>query len=308
MRLFDLHCDTLGLGYYSGESIAGNTGCVSLAEGAGLERWFQTFAAFIPEDADDPETVCFGLLDTAARWEQEAPGRFSVWRRSDRPSPTAACVALLSVENGGALAAAADPIDRLAARDVRLLSLTWNGDNDWASGCMGDADRGLTERGRAALQRMDALHILPDVSHLNERGFWQLLEETDQPVLATHSNAAAVCPHPRNLTDKQFQAIRERGGLVGLNLYAPHLGVTGETDFATAFAAHWQHFLELDGEQTVCLGSDLDGMPRPAVGGVAGLSGLYAQLQAMGYDRSLLDGLFFENARRFFAARWTQTQ
>ena len=308
MRLFDLHCDTLGLGYYAGEGISHNSGCVSLSEGAYLERWFQTFAAFIPEDAEDPGTVCFGLLDTADRWEQENPGHFSVLRRSARSHPTAACVALLSVENGGALAAVDDPIERLAVRSVQMLSLTWNGDNGWASGCLGDSGRGLTACGRAALRRMDGLHILPDVSHLNERGFWQLLEETDQPVLATHSNAAAVCPHPRNLTDDQFRAIRERGGLVGLNLYAPHLGVTDGADFAAVFAAHWQHFLDLGGEQTVCLGSDFDGMPRSSVGGVSGLSTLYAQLEAMGYDRPLLDGLFYDNARRFFAARWTEFQ
>lgn len=308
MRLFDLHCDTLGLGYYAGESIAHNSGCVSLSEGAALERWFQTFAAFIPENAENPEAVCFGLLDTADRWEQEHPERFSVLRCSGHPRPIAACVALLSVENGGALAATADPIDRLADRGVQMLSLTWNGDNGWASGCLGDSGRGLTGCGIAAVRQMDALRILPDVSHLNERGFWQLLEETDQPVLATHSNAAAVCPHPRNLTDDQFRAVQERGGLVGLNLYAPHLGVTNGADFAAVFAAHWQHFLDLGGEHTVCLGSDFDGMPRPSVGGVSGLPTLYAQLETMGYDRPLLDGLFYDNARRFFAARWTESQ
>lgn len=307
MRLFDLHCDTLGLGYYANESIAHNSGCVSLVEGENLERWFQTFAAFIPEDAENPEAICFGLLDIADRWEQEYPESFSVLRCSDRPVPVAACVALLSVENGGALATAVDPIDRLSARGVQMLSLTWNGDNGWASGCLGDSERGLTQGGRAALRRMEALRMLPDVSHLNARGFWQLLEETDQPVLATHSNAAAVCPHPRNLTDDQFRAIQERGGLVGLNLYAPHLGAMNTDNFAAVFAAHWQHFLDLGGERTVCLGSDFDGMPRPSVGGVSGLQTLYMQLSAMGYDRPLLDGLFYENARRFFAARWTES-
>ncbi len=307
MRLFDLHCDTLGLGYYAGEGIGRNSGCVSLTEGAGLERWVQTFAAFIPEDAADPAAVCFGLLDTAERWERENPTEFTVLRHGLPDEAAAICEAILSVENGGMLADTPDAIDRLADHGVQVLSLTWNGDNDWASGCMGDADRGLTDRGRAALRRMDARRILPDVSHLNERGFWELLEQTDQPVLATHSDAAAVCPHRRNLTDDQFRAIVRTGGLVGLNLYAPHLGCGEGEDLTAAFAAHWRHFLELGGEGTVCLGSDFDGMPRLSVGGVSGLPQLYERLRGMGFDRPLLDGLFFENARRFFTARQAET-
>lgn len=301
MRLFDLHCDTLGLGYYAGEGIDQNSGCVSLTEGAGLECWFQTFAAFIPEDAVDPEAVCFGLLDTASRWEQEKPSTFTVLRRAFPDSLTATCGGILSVENGGMLADVPDAVDRLADRGVRVLSLTWNGDNGWASGCMGDADRGLTGKGRAALRRMNARRMLPDVSHLNERGFWELLGQTNRPVLATHSNATAVCAHPRNLTDDQFRAIMQTGGLVGLNLYAPHLGCTDGGDLAAAFAAHWRHFLELGGEKTVCIGSDFDGMPRPSLGGISGMARLYERLRTMGFDRSLLEGLFFENARRFFA-------
>ena len=303
MKLFDLHCDTLGLGYYHREGIACNSGCVSLAEGQDLDRWFQTFAAFIPDGEAQPEAVCFGLLDTARRWEAEEPERFHLLHsRRELETPFTGCTALLSVENGGMLADTIDPIGRLAERGVRMLSLTWNGDNGWASGCLGDKDRGLTPAGQEALSRMGETGILPDVSHLNERGFWQVMTLTKQPVLATHSNAAAVCPHPRNLTDDQFRTIRERGGLVGLNLYAPHLGGDG----AEAFARHLEHFLALGGEKTLCLGTDLDGMPRPSIGGLSGMPGLYESLRRRGYEESLLDGLFYENARRFFAARLTE--
>lgn len=294
VRLFDLHCDTLGLGWEKGEKIGENSGAVSLEKGKRYAAWIQVFAAFLPDDAPCPARLCAGLLDTALRWEEEEPERFRLFRGAP-PVDFSGCLGILSVENGGRLAALEDPIGDLAARGVKMLSLTWNGDNPWGSGCFGCPERGLTPAGRAALCRMKDCGMLPDVSHLNERGFDDLAAVWSGPFVASHSNSRAVCDHPRNLTDRQFRCIRERGGLVGLNFYAPHLG--GAT--LAAFEGHLRHFLRLGGEECLCIGSDLDGMPPPAMGGP---EQVFDGLRKMGYSAETLNNVFFENARRFFAA------
>lgn len=97
--------------------------------------------------------------------------------------------------------------------------LTWDEENALATGVQGDADRGLTETGRRAVRRIQEKGMVMDVSHLNEKSFWGVMDVTAGPVIASHSNAKALCDVPGNLTDEQLRAIRDTGGVVGLNAY-----------------------------------------------------------------------------------------
>ncbi len=278
MRLFDLHCDTLTRGVRR---------CAPFAE------WVQTYAAFIPDGLSNEQSLaCYeSLIATANRWAAESPSDFSIY---DNAFARAACTAVLSVENGGALAAVENIFDRFSADGVCIVGMTWNGDNAWGSGCA-SAQGGLTEAGLLAVVELERRGITVDVSHLSERGFWQLAAAATKPYIASHSNAAAVTPHPRNLTDTQFATIRDRGGLVGLNVYPPFLG----DDTLSAFCRHFEHFLSLGGETTVCIGSDIDGFDTP-LRTAEYLLTVYEYLTAQGYDKSLIDNLFYNNARRFF--------
>ena len=136
-----------------------------------------------------------------------------------------------------------------------------------------------------------------DVSHLNVTGFWQVARLVKSPIVASHSNAHAVCPHPRNLTDDQFRAILDSGGLVGINLYPPFLG----GDDLPAIERHIAHFATLGGEKALCFGTDFDGMTPPkAWNGLSFMTKIWDYLQGRGYTLDFLEDLFYNNAYRFF--------
>lgn len=116
---------------------------------------------------------------------------------------------------------------------------------------------GLTQKGKDFFRRAQRLGMLVDVSHLSERGFWDMAELAERPIVASHSNSAAVCPHVRNLTDEQFRALCQLGGLSGINLYSAFL-TEGRATFEDV-RRHIDHFLELGGDGHIALGADLDG-------------------------------------------------
>ena len=110
-------------------------------------------------------------------------------------------------------------LDELYAIGARHASLTWNEENSLATGVKGSETRGLTPLGKQAIKKMENLKMIVDVSHANERTFWDIMSKCSRPVIASHSNAKAIWEHPRNLTDSQLMAIKETGGVVGVNSY-----------------------------------------------------------------------------------------
>ncbi|MCC5909075.1 MAG: membrane dipeptidase, partial [Clostridiaceae bacterium] len=110
-----------------------------------------------------------------------------------------------------------DDLYRLHQYGIRCGSLTWNEENLLATGAAGDSNRGLTKRGIEAIKIMEKLGILLDISHLNEKSFWDAMNNCSKPVIASHSNVYSLCNHVRNLKDKQIKAIQESGGVIGIN-------------------------------------------------------------------------------------------
>lgn len=143
------------------------------------------------------------------------------------------------------------------------------------------------------------MKILIDLSHITEKGFWDVARLSKAPLVATHSNAHALCPSPRNLTDKQLAAIRDTGGMVGLNFATgflrPDGQMRGDTDIAL-MVQHLDYLLEKLGENHVGLGSDFDGATVPqAIGSAAGLPVLLEALRTRGYSDALMTRIASEN-------------
>lgn len=149
-----------------------------------------------------------------------------------------------------------EELDRLASLGLRLGMLTWNEENRFAAGAAQDPGKGLTDLGRRALRRMEDLGILTDVSHLNDGGFWEVLRLARGPVAASHSNCRRLCDVPRNLTDEQLRAIRDSGGVVGVNAYNNFVHQDPERQTAGTLALHAAHMAEVMGVEHVACGFD----------------------------------------------------
>lgn len=166
---------------------------------------------------------------------------------------------LLSIEGCEPVEDDLSLIERFREKGVRMAALTWNYDNKLASCHMGDLSRGLTEYGREALKEFNRLKIAADLSHINEKGFWDALEYSEKPPLASHSCAKALCNKSRNLSDDQLKALFSAGGFVGVNFFPSFLNESGAADLKDVLR-HIVHMYEMGGEGKVGFGSDFDGI------------------------------------------------
>jgi membrane dipeptidase len=149
----------------------------------------------------------------------------------------------------------------LHASGVRMIGLTWEGDHDFATSWVDYGHVGLTTRGKQAVTRMNELGIVVDVSHMSDRAVDDVLAVAKAPVFASHSNARAVCNHPRNLKDDHIRAICASGGVIGVNFYPLHLRKSGKANLSDV-VAHVRHLRDVGGLGCVGLGSDFDGIAR----------------------------------------------
>lgn len=307
MKLFDGHCDTLlGLlgGPHAGPKPVGalyeNDLHIDLMRGLELGTYAQTFALFGFEEMGMGDV--FETLYARFQAELEANRGYLRFCRSRSDAEAAAndhlVAAFLSVEGAEVLSCSTKKLEEAAEKGVRGFGICWNRANELTGTNAEDPDRGLSGKGKEYATLALELGLTLDVSHLSDPGFWDVEKLCKGSFIASHSNARALCPHPRNLTDDMFRAIRDHGGTAGLNLYTRFLGeerVTVETCLR-----HIDHFLELGGEKTLAIGGDLDGceaLPE-GIGGLQGVLLIREALQVRGYEESLLDDIFYNNLLR----------
>ena len=303
MDLFDGHCDTILKCYLEGGGLRRQTGHLDLERRQGKGRWAQFFATFgSPEDMPGRSLWEVFLEEYALfRSEIDANADLVVFCRTGAEAEAAFAAgktaAFLSAEGAELLDCDLVKLRMAHRMGVRIVNITWNHPNALSGTNAEKQDRGLSEQGRAFVKTMGELGMLVDVSHLSDPGFWDVMEITERPVVATHSNSRSVFPHPRNLTDEQFTAIINTNGVAGLNMYAGFLG--DDPDFDTV-VSHLEHFLALGGENNVSIGGDWDGitsMPR-GMNGIQDMEKLYEHLLRRNYSEALLEKVFYSNLMR----------
>ena len=292
MIICDTHCDTLyRMAMHPGEAtdITDETlkkGAVSL----------QTMAMFVGGSRKIEDIrVAFQRMESA----------FDAWKRTHRQafSPLEAregsAAFMLSVEGCDLMADGMQVLEHWHAIGVRMAAITWNYPNALATPHCADAVSHLTPFGREAARYMAQLGIAPDVSHLNEAGFWDLLEMGLHP-LASHSCCRTLCKNTRNLTDDQLQALFEAGGYVGVNFY-PHFLRSRGTARLKDIADHLEHMLALGGEGKIGFGSDFDGIECKPVG-LEDPSGLPALLDTLRdrFGPDITRGIAGENLQEYY--------
>jgi membrane dipeptidase len=222
--------------------------------------------------------------------------------------------AIVHLEGAEPIAPDLSNLETWYERGLRSIGLTWSRANAFAEGvpfrfpASPDTGPGLTAAGRRLVETCNELGILVDLSHLNARGFWDVVGLSDAPLVATHSNAHALCPSSRNLVDDQLDAIRDSGGVVGVNFAVSFLRADGADDPSTPVAEivrHVDYLAERMGIDHVAFGSDFDGAVVPAeLGGIAGLPALVAELRSAGYDDDSVDRITYRNWLRVLDATW----
>lgn len=249
--------------------------------------------------------------------------------------------AIMTIEEGGCCKGELQNLETLYQRGARMMTLTWNYPNELASpnlpadgvvpvsgpdsaqgriesasesieGMAGSAKRlnqreydntrGLTKKGYAFIERMEELGMIIDVSHLSDAGFWEIAKHTKKPFAASHSNARALCPHARNLTDDMIRVIADRGGVVGLNYYGRFLNAADDSPSGVArMAEHVRHIVNVGGVECIGLGSDFDGIcGAMEIQNCAQMHKLAAELERRHFTGSEIENVFYKNVMRFY--------
>jgi len=272
-------------------------------------------------DATQAQRVVFAMASLLYRIERQSQGRVRICRNVEDIEGCLAdgvLAAVLHMEGAEAIDANFELLDVLYAAGLRSLGPVWSRPNAFGHGvpfrCPSSPDTGpgLTELGKELVRACNRLRILIDLSHLNERGFWDVAAISNAPLVATHSNAHAISPHSRNLTDQQLAAIRQSGGLVGVNFASSFLRPDGRQDKDTPLdlmIRHIAHMLEHAGEDGVGLGSDFDGATIPAeLGDAAGLQNLVQAMRKSGFGEPVIEKLCFRNWLRVLGRTWGTAQ
>ena len=214
--------------------------------------------------------------------------------------------AILHFEGAGGLDSEFNLLRNYHRLGLRSMGLSWSNMNQFATGVGTIEERGLTAEGKALVLEMQSLGILVDISHLNEKSFWDVNEITNKPIIASHSNAYSICNHVRNLKDDQIQAIKDTNGTIGINLCTSFLDPQKKEDQITfeIIKNHIDHIVEKTGINHISLGSDYDGATVPSILKDISYYPKLIEFLRNTYSKSDIEKITYQNFLRVFKATW----
>ena len=305
-KWIDMHCDTLSE-LLSAETLEENSLCVDRKRMEQTKMLAEFFACFVCVPDGKWEEAYQKVIEMIARMERETKENkklklIKTAKELEYAEREELNLALLTVEEGGVLNGNRNRLEELYQRGVRLITLTWNYEN-----CIGypnsrnaqEMQKGLESFGKQVVEEMNERGMLVDVSHLSDGGFWDCIRLSKKPIIASHSNARALCAHPRNLSDEMLCALGECGGVVGLNFY-PQFLQSDRSAEVLDIAKHGMHILQKAGEDSVALGTDFDGFEagKNWIRGIEEIECVWDALKKAGMTERQLDKLSYQNVKR----------
>lgn len=304
MRLFDLHCDTLYRAYTENSTLFNDDFHISFNRANFINPYIQCLAVWIPDEyrGNSAWELFLGCIE---KLKEQISGTDIKWCKSfeDIKLTEENCKKgiILTVEGGAVLGGDIEKIQTLYDIGVRMMTLTWNGENEFGDGIGIAENRGLTDFGKAALCEMERVGIIIDISHAGEKMFWDTAEITKKPFAASHSNIRSVSPHKRNLTNEQFLLLKERKGIAGINFCAEFLNKNKTNAQMYDIIRTAESFLELGGEDTIAIGGDFDGADIPSdMTGIESMQKLNDMFVSE-FGSGITEKIFFRNAQSFFS-------
>lgn len=296
--VFDLHCDTALALLDESKKLWKNDLHIDLFRSGQLPGYVQCFACFTTTLSEKDPTIVFAQeLDALLNQINENPEKIRLVHAAneiERNLERGISSAILTIEGPAGIDFDPARLEGLHKIGFRITTLGWNERNPLTGSHASGG--GLTELGKEYVKEAQRLNMLVDVSHISDEGFWDIMQITERPVIASHSNSRSVWNVSRNLTDDMFLAICSTGGVVGINLYADFLGVNATLD---TVCDHILHFMKLDPTGShICLGGDLDGCDRLPIGfdGIQDYHKLAECLLCRGLDEASIYNIFWNNA------------
>lgn len=315
MPIIDLHCDTIMKLYENPNSnLLENHFQIDLKRLQQKDFLLQTFAIFLDKQQYpqrkktalhmyqrfikelEKNAATIGLIKTQADYnENKANKQIS---------------ALLTLEEGGILEGKIENLEEFYQLGVRLITLTWNYPNeigtpnilywDKEKHILAENQSGLTKFGFECIQRMSELHMIIDLSHASDQVAKDILDSSAQGIVASHSNARKLTPHPRNLSDELIQKIADKNGLIGINFFDQFLKLKQPTNLPAAISEHLWYMYQLVGEDSLCFGSDFDGIPGHAdLNDVNSFPKIIQALKQKGFTSRQIEKISYLNAENF---------
>lgn len=301
--VMDAHCDTASLLLDRNENLQKNTCHISLGHLTAFKSYIQFFAAWVKKEEPEPFGRAMHLLLNVKKEIAKYPDAVCEIRTAGEAEQVlhdGKIGIILSMEDGRSLCGSLENLHRFYDLGVRALCLAWNDNNDLTDGAFSAHGNGLTDFGKKVVAEMNRLHMMVDVSHITEKGFFDVVEISEFPFMASHANCKSLCDHQRNLSDEQIRLMIERKCFIGIDLYRPHLSDDGQADIGTVLK-HMNHILELGGEDILGLGSDFDGMEQLPEGicHVGDYIKLFDEMRKNGYSDVLIDKITHKNMLDF---------
>ena len=269
-----------------------------------------------PEQGDALR-ITLGMAALLAKIEAQSNGGLKICRSADdirTAMSNGSFASVLHIEGAEAISADLDALYVLHQAGLRTLGPVWSRPNIFAYGVpfrfpsTPDIGPGLSDAGKDLIRACNELKIMVDLSHMNDKGFWDIAAISNAPLVASHSNVHTLCTHSRNVTEKQMDVIKETGGLMGINFGVSFLRADGQKITATPLSEmvrHVDYIINRIGVDHVALGSDFDGTTIPdALGSAADLPLLIEELRKAGYDQETIDKIAHKNWIRVLEKTW----
>lgn len=306
MKFIDLHCDTIDLLMLgkNGNSLSQNTHCVDIKKLREGNCLAQTFALYV--DIAEHKNAYKHCMDMANKFHQEIKlnkefiNLATNYEDIIKNEKDGKISALLSIEEGAVLGGKIDNLSKFYDLGVRMITLTWNHENEigYPHVKPENINKGLKSFGVEAVEKMNDLGIVVDVSHLSDAGFYDVSRISKKPFVATHSNSRTMTNHSRNLTDDMIKVLANYGGVTGINFCSSFIGETPMT-MISDMVRHIKHIKNVGGIDVIALGSDFDGIESPVeIKDASEMNRLAIQLEKEGFKNDEIEKIFYKNALR----------
>ncbi len=301
--LVDGHCDTLSKALDEKSDLENKEYCFNLVDANKKTPCIQMMAAYIaPKFVDNGIEGFNRAINILEQFKKDKDKNeiINILNKEDlnKTVDEKKIGIILTIENGSAISGNIENIEKLYEKGIRVMSVTWNEDNDLGCGALTKNDEGLTKLGEEYIRKLEEKNIIIDVSHSSEKTFWDITKCTNRTIVATHSCVNSICNHPRNLKDEQIIEIANREGIIGICFASHFLNESGKSNVVDIIN-HIKYIKDLVGIDYIGLGSDFDGvdfddMPSD-IRGIKDINKLEEKMKMEGFTEEEINKVMGEN-------------